>query len=352
MTTKQKGVLAVLGASCMWAIEPICAKLAYKTSGALETSAFRAIGVTLIALVYALATNGGSLAMRRKEWPAILYLALAGTVCADLLYYYALTSVPVINAVLIGHMQPVFIVLIGFFLLKEDKLFRSDYIGIAILIVSGTLVATRDLDNLLHVRLGTKGDLIVVAATALWASTAIVMRKYLRHLNAGIITFYRFLIAGIVLSVFATWRAVDPARIGAPESLQAGAQALSQAGAQALSQAGAQALSEAGAQALSQAGALVSSPGSTDASCWGIWPFPNLYQLLAGLVVGVGTLLYYEAMKRIKAAQVSALELSAPFFAAGLAYVTLGERATPMQITGILLLIVGVHFISRKEHAA
>ena len=328
MTTKQKGVLAVLGASCMWAIEPICAKLAYKTAGALETSAFRAIGVTLIALVYALATNGGSLAMRRKEWPAILYLALAGTVCADLLYYYALTTVPVINAVLIAHMQPVFIVLIGFLVLKEDKLFRSDYIGIAILILSGTLVATRTLDNLAHIRLGTPGDLIVVAATALWASTAIVMRKYLRHLNAGIITFYRFLIAGIVLSVFATWQAIDPAQIGAPESLQAGA------------------------QALSQAGALVSSPGSTDASSWGTWPFPNRYQLLAGLVVGVGTLLYYEAMKRIKAAQVSALELSAPFFAAGLAYATLGERATPMQITGILLLILGVHFISRKEHAA
>jgi drug/metabolite transporter (DMT)-like permease len=221
-------------------------------------------------------------------------------------------------------------------LLKEDKLFRSDYIGIAILILSGTLVATRTLDNLAQIRLGTPGDLIVLAATALWASTAIVMRKYLRHLNAGIITFYRFLTAGIVLSVFATWQAVDPAQIDAPESLQAGAQALSQAG----------------AQALSQAGALVSSPRSTDASSWGTWPFPNLYQILAGLVVGVGTLLYYEAMKRIKAAQVSALELSAPFFAAGLAYVTLGERATPMQITGVLLLILGVHFISRKEHAA
>ena len=312
MTTKQKGVLAVLGASCMWAIEPICAKLAYKTSGALETSAFRAIGVTLIALVYALATNGGSLAMRRKEWPAILYLALAGTVCADLLYYYALTTVPVINAVLIGHMQPVFIVLIGFFLLKEDKLFRSDYIGIAILILSGTLVATRTLDNLAHIRLGTPGDLIVVAATALWASTAIVMRRYLRHLNAGIITFYRFLTAGIVLSAFATWRALE--------------------------------LRQGSAAGISQAGALVSDQRT--------WPFPNRYQLLAGLVVGVGTLLYYEAMKRIKAAQVSALELSAPFFAAGLAYVTLGERATPMQITGILLLILGVHFISRKDRAA
>ena len=312
MTTKQKGVLAVLGASCMWAIEPICAKLAYKTSGALETSAFRAIGVTLIALVYALATNRGSLAMRRNEWPAILYLALAGTVCADLLYYYALTSVPVINAVLIAHMQPVFIVLIGFLLLKEDKLFRSDYIGIAILILSGTLVATRTLDNLAHIRLGTPGDLIVVAATALWASTAIVMRRYLRHLNAGIITFYRFLTAGIVLSAFATWRALE--------------------------------LRQGSAAGISQAGALVSDQRT--------WPFPNRYQLLAGLVVGVGTLLYYEAMKRIKAAQVSALELSAPFFAAGLAYVTLGERATPMQITGILLLILGVHFISRKDRAA
>jgi drug/metabolite transporter (DMT)-like permease len=56
-------------------------------------------------------------------------------------------------------------------------------------------------------------------------------------------------------------------------------------------------------------------------------------------------------LKRIKAAQVSALELSTPFFAALLSFLILGERVTVMQISGMMLLFVGVCFLSKKEEA-
>jgi len=72
---------------------------------------------------------------------------------------------------------------------------------------------------------------------------------------------------------------------------------------------------------------------------------------LLGLTVGVGTILYYEGLKRIKAAQVSAIELSTPLFAALLSFLILRESVTTMQIFGIALLIVGVYFLSRKEEA-
>ena len=45
MTTKTTGVIAILGASLMWAVEPIFAKSAYKSSDYLQTSAIRAIVV-------------------------------------------------------------------------------------------------------------------------------------------------------------------------------------------------------------------------------------------------------------------------------------------------------------------
>jgi drug/metabolite transporter (DMT)-like permease len=65
----------------------------------------------------------------------------------------------------------------------------------------------------------------------------------------------------------------------------------------------------------------------------------------------VGSILYYESLKRIKAAQVSALELSTPFFAAFLGFLVLKESVTAMQILGIALLFAGVHFLSRREEA-
>lgn len=77
----------------------------------------------------------------------------------------------------------------------------------------------------------------------------------------------------------------------------------------------------------------------------------NFYQVSVGIIVGVGTILYYEGLKRIKAAQVSALELSTLFFAALLGFFILEEMVTIMQILGIFLLFLGIYFLSRKEEA-
>jgi drug/metabolite transporter (DMT)-like permease len=289
MDMKKTGVLAILGASLMWAIEPVFAKLAYANSDFLQTSAVRAIVVSTVALLYVLLTNKGNLKVTKEQLPKLVYIAIAGTVFADLLYFFALTKIPVINAVLIGHMQPIFIILIGFFILKEDKLTKFDYAGILVMILAGVLVTTKTPGNLSEMKFGTMGDIYVVTATVAWSTTAIVMRKYLKQLNAGVLTFYRFSIASVVFVIY-----------------------------------------------LLLTSSLVLS---------------NIYQVLVGLVVCAGTILYYEGLKRIKAAQVSALELSTPFFAVVLAFLILRERATVMQISGIFLLVVGILLLSRKEEA-
>lgn len=287
MNKKHIGILAILFASIMWAIEPILAKLSYENSDFLHTSAIRAIFVTLTALFYVAITNKGNLKIEKHQLPKLVYVAIAGTLFADLMYYLALTKIPVINAVIIGHMQPIFIILIGFLLLKEDKLTKFDYLGIVFMIVAGILVTTRKLENFAALRFGTIGDLIALSATVAWATTAIAVRKYLEGMNAGVLTFYRFLFASIV---FVTY--------------------------------------------------LIFTSSVNIA---------NIYQVLTGVVIGIGTILYYEGLKRIKAAQVSALELSTPFFAAILGFFILGELVSRMQIVGILVLLFGIYYLSKKE---
>jgi len=75
----------------------------------------------------------------------------------------------------------------------------------------------------------------------------------------------------------------------------------------------------------------------------------NIYQIVIGVVAGIGTILYYEGLKRIKAVQVSGLERSTPFFAALLGFFILRETVTVMQIIGIFLLFGGIYYISKKE---
>ncbi len=286
MRRKQLGILCILSASIMWAVEPVLAKLSYQNSDFLHTSGIRAIFVALIALIYALASKA-NFKVSRKQFSTLIYIAIVGTLFADLIYFFALTQVPVINAVLIGHMQPVFIILIGFMFLKGDRLTTFDYMGISFMIISGILVTARTLENFSSLKIGTMGDLMVLSATIAWATTAIAMRKFLKDINAGTITFYRFFFASIFFIVYISFTS-------------------------------------------------------------GI-KIVNAYQILVGIVVGIGTIFYYEGLKRIKAAQVSALELSTPFFAAILGFFVLGEGITTMQILGILLLFVGIYYLSKKE---
>lgn len=287
MNSKHIGVIIILLASVMWAIEPILAKLSYQNSDFIQTSAIRAIFAALTALVYVGITNKANLKVNKKQIPTLLYIAVIGTLFADFIYFFALTQIPVINAVIIGHLQPIFIILIGFLALKTDKLTKFDFIGIAFMIFSGILVTTKTLENLSMFRLGTTGDLLVLSAAIAWATTAVAMRKYLRGVNAGIVTFYRFLFASIFFVIYLI---------------------------------------------------LTSTIGIS-----------NIYQILIGIAIGIGTILYYEGLKRIKAAQVSGLELSAPFFATILAFFVLGESVTIMQVIGIFLLFVGIYYLSKKE---
>ncbi len=286
MNRKHAGVLAVICASVMWAIEPVLAKLSYQNSDFLHTSAVRAFVVTLVALSY-MAIKGASPAVGRKQLPALVYIGIVGTLFADLLYFFAMAEIPVVNVVLIGHMQPVFIILIGFLILREEKLAGIDYAGIAFMMLSALMVSTGTIGNLQSMKFGTLGDVLVLVSTISWATAAIAVRKYLTGMNAGVIAFYRFLIASTAFAVYLT----------------------------------------------ATSGIVIA----------------NVYQIAVGIVVGVGTILYYEGLKRIKAAQVSALELSAPFFAAVIAFAVLGEMLTPFQIAGIAMLFPGIYYLSKKE---
>jgi drug/metabolite transporter (DMT)-like permease len=136
-------------------------------------------------------------------------------------------------------------------------------------------------------KLGSIGDLFVLSATIAWASTAIATRKYVKHLFTGVLAFYRFSIAAIVLSIF-----------------------------------------------------LIINNSFFIA---------NYYQVAVGIIVGLGTVLYYESLTRIKAAQTSALELSTPLFAIVLAFFIISEVPTFMQFIGVGFLFLGLYFISKKE---
>lgn len=280
-------MIAIIGCSLMWAVEAVFVKKAYASAEVLQTAAIRVAVASMTALIYILLKKNTTFKVIKKEFSALLYIALVGTVLADLLYLHALTKIPILNAVLIAHLQPVFLIIIGFFIIHDDRLTDFDYLGIFTMIIAALLVTTGTLENLLDLKFGTTADLYVVFATISWATASIVMKKYINHLDAAVMTFYRFLIAAVVLAVY------------------------------------------------------VSLTSKLDLS--------NIYQVFLGMTTGIGFILFYEGLKRIKAAQAAALELTSPFFAAIFGFLFLHEIPTIMQLIGIAALLVGIHFLSKKE---
>jgi len=283
---KIKGILFVFIASLLWGSQPILAKLSYLTSDVLHTSGISFIFGTLTAFLYVFVTKK-ELKINKTQVKSILYVTIVGTLFADVLYFYGFSLTSSLNAVLIGHIQPVFIILITYPILKEEKLTFFDYLGGFLMLLSAVIVSSRTLNNLLSLRLGNFGDLVVLAATVAWASNAVVAKKYLMGLNSGLIVAYRYLIAAVVLIIYLL--------------------------------------------------------------LFSYFVIDSIYQVFLGISIGVGMICYYEGLKILKAAQVGFIELCAPFSAAIFGWIILDEMFTFMQLLGLFVLVAGVYFISKKE---
>jgi len=290
MNQKRLAIIAVLLSALMWALEPIYAKLSYTADATfLQTSIVRAYIVTIIAGLYILVSKKtATIHVTKHQLSFLSYIAIAGTIGADLIYFYALQTTPVLNAVLLGHLQPLFIILIAALCIKQETLTHTEYMGIIFLMLSAFFVSTKTIDNALSLSFGTMGDLLVLLATLLWATTALTMRYSLTSLHAGTITFYRFFLASIVFTLFIPFI-----------------------------------------------------------------PFTTItiYQIAVGVIVGIGTICYYEGLRRLKAAEVSGIELTAPVFAAIIGFLILHESISSLQIIGILSLFIGVFLITRYSRS-
>ncbi len=291
------GILAVLGAAAIWAFEPILAKMIGADTGfdqMLFSRALGCIGASGVFFSLRMAFSqrevpkiGVSLSFH--QWRALFLIGFLGSFLADLLYFIAILffHTPVVNAVLIAHLQPVFLVLFGHLIFHEGKFSLWDYGGIVAMLLSALLVISGGLDNLLGLRFGGVGDFLVLVATVFWALSGLLAKKYLQNQPSSIITMGRFLVSLPFYGLLA----------------------------------------------------MVVSHSL----------FLSLSSLLFGALIGVGYFFYYEGLKRLKTAQAAALELAAPVFATGLGYAFLGETVSLFKWIGIGLLFVGIFCFERAS---
>ena len=282
---KALGVLFGVAAGFMWAVETVLGKMMLSSFSFIQVTASEAFFAAITVFAYIL-LSGESLKIKDASLTDILSVGLIGTVFAPLIYFFGLTLTFAVNATLIAHLQPLFVSIFGFFLLKE-KMHKHDLIG-GLLIGSAVILITgRTLDNIMNFKLGNIGDLVVLLATMGWAFVAIPGKRLTKQVSSATIVGYRFLVASAVflpLLLFMNQLVIK-----------------------------------------------------------------SIYQVLLGVTVGLGYIFYYEGLKRIKASQVALTELSSPFFASILAWVLLGECTTVIQALGASLLVAGLIILAQEN---
>ncbi|MFN4215778.1 MAG: DMT family transporter [Brevinematales bacterium] len=290
------GILAVLGAAAIWALEPIIARL-IGTEVSFDQLLFsRALGCVVISGLFLFVRQSffDKKVVTTPKIPtpylrALFLIGFLGSFVSDFLYFVAILffKTPVVNAVLIAHLQPVFLVLFGHFFFHEGKFSLWDYGGIIAMLLSAILVMSGSLSNLLGLRFGNVGDLLVLVATIFWAFSGLLAKKYLQNLPSSLITMGRFVVATPFYSL----------------------------------------------TALLVSGSLLLS-----------WT-----SLLFGGLIGIGYFLYYEGLKRLKTAQAAALELASPVFATAFGFLFFQETVSLFKWIGIMLLFVGILAFERAS---
>lgn len=285
---KVLGILFGVGAGAMWAIEAILGKLLFSSFTFIQVTASEVFFATLTAFVYIIARRE-RVRFSRRTLGNFLVVGLVGTVFAPLMFFLGLTQTLAVNATLIAHLQPLFVAIFSFFALKE-RLHKRDVAAGILTLFAVVLITGRTVDNLTSLRLGNFGDLVVLFATLGWAIVAIPGKQLAREVSSVVIVGYRFLIASMVFI---------PVLLFSNQLI-----------------------------------------------------INSIFQVLLGIVVGLGYIFYYEGLKRVKTSQVALTELSSPFFAAILAWIILGEKTAPMQIAGAILLMLGLYILAQERPMA
>lgn len=287
LNQKVAGVLFGISAGAMWAIEAVLGKILLSSLSFIQISASEAFFAAIVALTYVLA-SGKSLRCGSSSLRDILLIGLLGSVLAPMAYFLGLSWTLAVNVTLLAHLQPLFVSILGFIFLNE-RVWRNDIIGGLMIGFAAVLITGRSIENLAALKFGNLGDLVVLLATLGWAMAAIPGKRLARDVESVLIVGYRFLVASAVFL---------PTLI-----------------------------------VLNQ---LV---------------IESIYQVVLGVIAGLGYIFYYEGLKRLKASQVALTELSSPFFTAILAWFILGEYLTVIQIIGAMLLFAGLTLLTQKERS-
>jgi drug/metabolite transporter (DMT)-like permease len=243
----------------------------------------------------------------KKQVIALVTMSLLASVIAPFCYLKGLEASSVVNGVLLGRLQPIFLFVSSTLIFKETITIKQ-IIGICIMLLGTVWITTQGFSTTLIL---AKGDMLIVLAALCYAGSINIYKLYLTTLSPEMAVFTRNFFGALVFLI------IMPLFTGFQHDI---------------------------------------SPMTT----------PTVLAIFIGYAVfsrAVGQVLWYTAMQKISESSVAFLQLLAPIFGIIFAVIIVQEQINQYQIIGMILIIAGLllsiihrstfydrRFISRLGH--
>ena len=145
-------------------------------------------------------------------WFQITILSLSGIVGFTTLVYFAVKYTTAVNAALVNSLTPAVIVLLSWIVLSE-RLTKIQLLGILVSIIGVIIVISRgSAATFINFQFNI-GDLLMIIAVILWGIYSIIMKKLTVHLSSLAVTTLSAIIAMMFLLPLTFWELINTERV-------------------------------------------------------------------------------------------------------------------------------------------
>ena len=148
-------MIFVLIAALCWAADAIFFRYTLESADFVQSLAMKMVIISAGAFIFLYFRDRRQLLLKKSESIVLVWITLLSLVAGDLIAYFALTKIPILNFIVIGHIQPLFMLLLTFIILKHEKSLLLDYVGGIILFLSAIIVSAGALGNLANLDFGS-----------------------------------------------------------------------------------------------------------------------------------------------------------------------------------------------------